>query len=106
MLNGPPLSCAPSAGLHLVGNEQDPILVADAAEFLQEDGWGDDIAAFSLDRFDEDCGYFLRSQCCLEEFLFDVTRTAEREFFFILLTAATTAVGIGITHMRDSGDER
>ena len=93
------------AGLDLVGDQQDAMAVADAADLLQEVGRGDDIAAFALDGLDEDGGDFFGRQDGLEELLFDVAGATEREGFFFLRAAATAAIGIGIANVRDAGDK-
>ena len=51
---GPPLAGAADAALHFVDDEQDAVLVADAAQFLHEDGGRDHVAALALDGLDED----------------------------------------------------
>ncbi len=42
------------ARLDLVGDEQDPVPVAELAEALEEAVLGDDVAALALDRLDDD----------------------------------------------------
>ena len=106
VLDGPPLAGAARAGLHFIGDQQDAVLVADAAQFLHEDGGGDDVAAFALDRLDEDGGYLFGRKRGLEELLFDVARAAQREGFFFLRAAATAAIGVGIADVGYSGHER
>lgn len=56
VLDGPPLAGAADAGLDLVGDEEDSVLVADAADLLEEVGRSDDVAAFALDGFEDDGG--------------------------------------------------
>ena len=46
----------PGARLDLVGDEQDPVPVAELAQARQEAGLGDDVAALALDRLDDDRG--------------------------------------------------
>ena len=54
VLDRPHLAGPPGARLDLVGDEQDPVLVADRAEALEEAVLGDDVAALALDRLDDD----------------------------------------------------
>ena len=56
MLDRPHLAGPPGAGLDLVGDEQDAVLVADPAQALEEAVLGDDVAALALDRLDDDRG--------------------------------------------------
>ena len=50
------LARAAEAGLHLVDDEHDPVLVADPAHALEELRRRDDEAALALDRLDHDRG--------------------------------------------------
>ena len=106
VLDGPPLAGAAGAGLHFIGDEEDAVLVADAAQFLHEDGGSDDVAALALDGLDEDGGDFFGRERGLEELLFDVAGAAEGEGFFFLRAAGTAAIGVGVADVGDAGDER
>src|SRR3972149_6102606 len=50
----PPAPGAPHPRLDLVGDQQDAVLVADLPEPTQEGGGGGKVAAFALDRLDDD----------------------------------------------------
>ena len=54
VLDRPHFPGSPGAGLDLVGDEQDAVLVAQLAEALHEAVFGDDVAALALDRLEED----------------------------------------------------
>src|SRR5215212_12022128 len=54
VLDRPHLPGPPRARLDLVGDEQDPVSVADRAKASKERVFGDDIAALALDRLDDD----------------------------------------------------
>src|ERR1700675_3573816 len=56
MLDRPHLAGPTGPGLNLVGDQKDPVLVADPAQALQEAVLRDDIAALALDRLDDDRG--------------------------------------------------
>ena len=53
------LARAAEAGLHLVGDQDDPVLVADPAEAVDELGRSDDEAALALHRLEDDRGDLL-----------------------------------------------
>src|SRR2546422_1673475 len=55
MLDAPHPSRAPVTCLHLVDDEHDPVVVADAAYALEELRRRDDETAFALDGLDHDC---------------------------------------------------
>ena len=54
VLDRPHLAGPAGARLDLVGDQQDPVLVADLAQALEEAVLGDDVAALALDRLDDD----------------------------------------------------
>ena len=56
VLDRPHLAGATRAGLDLVGDEQDAVAIADFAQALEEAVLRDDVAAFALDRLDDDRG--------------------------------------------------
>ena len=67
VLDCPPLAGAANAALHFVDDEQNAVLVADAAQFLHEDGGRDHVPAFALNGLDEDGRYFFRRKSGLEQ---------------------------------------
>ena len=56
MVGGRPTADAPETGLHLVENEQDPLLVGDSAEFLEEALGRRVVTPLPLDRLDQEAG--------------------------------------------------
>ena len=56
MLDRPPGAGAAHAGLDLIGDQKDAVLVAEVAQALQEGGRGGEVATFALDRLDDDGG--------------------------------------------------
>ena len=67
MLDREHLAGAGEAALHLVDDEQDAVAVAERTQLAQERRWRDVEAAFSLHRFDDQCGDTLRVDIVLEE---------------------------------------
>ena len=106
VLDGPPFAGAARAGLDFIGDEEDAVLIADAAQLLHEDGGRDDVAAFALDGLDEDGSDFFGRQGGVEELLFDVVGAAEGKGFFFLRASTTAAIGVGIADVGDAGHER
>ena len=82
VLDGPPLARAARAALHLVHHQQNAVAVADGAQLAQKVVRRHHVAAFALDRLDEDRRHFFRRQNGLEQLLFDVARAAQAEGFF------------------------
>ena len=66
----------PDAALHFVGDEQDAVRVAERAQLGEPTGGRDDVAAFALDRFDEDRRDVFRPRQMAEERLLDCARLA------------------------------
>ena len=71
------LDCPPAAGpahpgLDLVGDQDDPVLVAQLAQPAQEGGRGGEVAALALDRLDHDGGDVLRGDLAAEDRLAQV----------------------------------
>ena len=60
LLDRPPRAGASHAGLDLVGDQQDAVLVADVAQPLQESRRGREVAALALDRLDHDRRHIAR----------------------------------------------
>ena len=82
------------------------MLVADAPQFLHENGRSDDVSAFALNRLDKNGGDFFRRENSLKQFVFDVARATEREFVGILRTTRAAAIHIGIADVGHAGHER
>jgi hypothetical protein len=106
VFNRKPFARAADATLHFVDHQQDAVLVADAPQFLHENGRSDDVSAFALNRLDENGGDFFRRENSFEQFVFDVARAAEREFLGILRTTRAAAIHIGIADVGHAGHER
>src|SRR5882724_221064 len=71
VLDGPPFAAASGATLNLVGDEQDAMLIADAAQFAHEFSWSRQVAAFALNGFNENGCAFFRRHDRLEDAVFD-----------------------------------
>lgn len=56
MVRTPQLAGAADAGLNLVGDERQVVVVDDGGEFLDEGVGGEAVAALALYRFDDDVG--------------------------------------------------
>ncbi len=69
---------AADAGLHLVDDEQDAVLVAQPAQVGEPAGGRHDVAALALDRLDEDGGDVARVGELREQHLLDVGGAGER----------------------------
>ncbi len=67
VLDGPHLPGTPDARLHLVGDEQDPVLVADVAQLGEPLRRWDDVAALALNRLDDDRGHVFGGSEVLED---------------------------------------
>src|SRR5712691_7718270 len=104
MLGGPPLAGTTHAGLHFVDDEHDAVLAADALQFLQEEFWRGDVAAFALDGLDDDGGDFLG----IEEALEDLALERFEDFGAASFggVAVLAAVRIRIRDVLDAGEER
>ena len=77
VLAGPHLSGAPDAALHLVRHQQDAVPVAERAQVAQPSRRRDDVAAFSLNRLDEDGGDVARVEVAGEQ-LFSIGARSSR----------------------------
>src|SRR5262249_23463488 len=82
------------------------MFVADAPQFLHENGGRHYISALALNRLDENRRDFLGGQSSFEQFLFQKARAAQCEFIRLLLTTGASAIHIGIANMRNAGYER
>ena len=54
VLDRPPFAGASRAALNFIGDEQNAVLIADAAQFAHELGGSGQVTAFALDRFNKD----------------------------------------------------
>ena len=84
MLDREHLPGAPEAGLHLVDDEHDPVLVADAADAREELLRSDDEAALALHRLDHERGDALRRDGGHERALERVERIPSRRPAIVL----------------------
>ena len=71
VLDGPHLPGPTGAGLDLVGDEQAAVLVADAAQALEEAVLRDDVPALALDRLEDDRGDLVRRRQLVEQDLIE-----------------------------------
>src|SRR5580700_2256294 len=106
VLNGPPLARAPDTTLDFVHNQQNSVTIADAPQFLHEDGGSDHVSAFTLHRLNKNCGYFLGGKRGLEELVFDEAGAAQRESFGILRPTFASTVYVGITNVSYARNQR
>ena len=83
-------------------DQQDAVLVADAANLLEEDRGCDDVAALALDGFEEDGGDLFGWEDGLEELVLDVAGALQREGFLLLRCRRAAAIGVGIADVRDA----
>src|SRR5579863_541700 len=105
VLDGPPFPGATDTALHLVSDQENAVAVANAAQFLHEDGGSNDISTFALHRLDKDCGHFLGGKRSLKELVFDEAGAAQREGFGILRSAFASAIYIWITDVSDARNQ-
>ena len=104
VFDGPPLTGASHAGLDFVDDQQDAVLVADAAQFLEESRGRGKVSAFALDGFDDDGGALLGRNFGAEDPVFDVARGIAG--ILLGLGSGGTAIEIGIGDVHDSGNQR
>src|SRR6266702_3987087 len=106
VLDGPPLSGSAGAGLDVIGDQQNAMPVADAPNLLQENVGRDDVAAFALDRLQNDCGNLFGRQRGLEQLVFDETRAGEPERFRGRQSFVAAAIRVRIGNVSDARNER
>src|SRR5580704_7739014 len=102
----PPFSGAAHAGLHFVGDEHDAVLAANALQLLQKEVWCNDIAAFALNRLDDDAGDFLGIKEPLENLLLEQFENFRAAGFRSV--AVSTAIGVrewNVFDAREQGTE-
>src|SRR6266568_1673510 len=104
VFNGPPLAGASHAGLHFIDYEENAMLVANAAEFLQEGRGRGEISDFTLESFYYDGGTLLGRDFGAEDPILDVARGVAS--VLLGLGSGGTAVEIGIGDVDHSRDER
>ena len=97
MLRREHLAGAADAGLHLVEHEQDPVLVADLPQPLEEPVRRDEIAALALQRLDHDRRDFLRRHVALEQHADVIEDRAA-----LVGAREQRAIGVGIGDVRDA----
>ena len=73
--DSPPFAGAAHAGLHFVRDEQYSVFAADALQALQEFRRRRQIAAFALNRLDEDSGDFFGIDAAAEQFVFEIAQS-------------------------------
>src|SRR5579864_7863022 len=99
VLDRPPLSAASCPALHFISDQQDPVLVANLPQLLQEDRRRWYVTAFALHWLDENCRNFLGRNRSLENFIFNKSRARQR----VLLALA---VDVGKKNVRHSRHQR
>src|SRR4029079_11296457 len=90
---------ASDAALHFVGDEQNAVAIADAAQLLHEHWRRRNIPTLALHRLDEDCGNFFRGHGGFENLVFEEARTGQRVVFSL-------AIDIRIRNMGHARNER
>ncbi len=78
VIAGPPLAGAAHAALNLVGDQQDAVLAADVLQLDQKFARRRDVAAFALNRLDDNGRDFFRVDNLAEELVLDETRHIRR----------------------------
>ena len=95
VLDGEPFAGAGDSALYFVGDQQNAVLVADAAQFLHENGGRYHVSAFALNRLNEHGGHFFRRQNRLEQLVFQVGSAAQGELLGIH-AFRRSAINIGV----------
>ncbi len=99
----PPFSCAAHAGLDFVGDKHDAVLATNALEFLQEEVGSNDVAAFALNRLDDDAGDFLGIKEAFEDLLFEYLKDFRAAGFRSVAEGA--AIGVRKRNVLDAGKQ-
>ncbi len=100
VLDGPPASRASHAGLHFVYDQQNAVAVAQLAQQREKAGRRHDVAAFALDRLDQDGGHVFRRDQALEDCLLQVVDDGLAVVFVARLHGQGRAIAIGVGNMR------
>ena len=95
---------APGAGLDLVGDEQDPVAVAQLAQARQEVVLGDDVAALALDRLDDDRGELVGRHQALEDALLELVEALVAERHVVDAGEHRAEVGVVLGLRRGEAD--
>ena len=96
----------PTPRLHLVRHQQDAVAVAELAEGRQIAGGRNDVAAFALDRLDEDRRHILGIEMPGEELLLDDVDAPAVAGGLVGAELAAVAVGEGdVVHIRQQRPE-
>ena len=95
---------APHARLHFVGDEQDAVRLRQLAQPLQELIRRDDVAAFALNRLDDDRRDFVRRHQVHEELVLDEVEALRRAVS--RREAERTAIAVRIRRVIDAGHHR
>jgi hypothetical protein len=95
MLAGKHLSRAAKSGLHLIGDEQDAVALADLFDHAKVFRRGHDITPFALNRLHKDSGNFLRGDFVTKHDLLEVLNAlnAARAVGEIIRAAMAITVG-------------
>ena len=100
MLNGPPAARTPHARLHLVGNQQNSVLVAHFAQPREEVGGWHHIAAFALNRLHQNPGHIAGRGNRFEDDLLEVVDNRIAIVLVAGLHGKQLAIGIGVGDVR------
>jgi hypothetical protein len=90
--------------LHFVHHQQDTILIAQLPDALPVPGWGNNIAAFSLDRFGKEGGDLLGGTVGAENRFLDIAYAVQVTRGIVKVKWAAVAVRIvDVCNARDQG---
>src|SRR6202022_3655788 len=78
VVHGPPFASAAHTRLHFVRNKHNAVLLADALQSLKEFGRRENVAAFTLNRLDEDARDFFGIDAAAEKLVFEIVQTVCR----------------------------
>jgi hypothetical protein len=104
VLNRHHLSGPSHSALDLIIHKKDSELLCQLVKLLMEFRRRDDIAALSLNGFDENGGHFLRRDAPLEEILSDPIDTGSAATGVLPMVIRAT-IAVGVRNMGDPGDE-
>ena len=104
VFDGPPPAGASHARLHFVDDQQDAVLVADVAQFLQKRGRRRQVSALALEGFHHDGGALLGRNFGAEDPVFDVARGVTG--VLLRLGAGGTAIEVWIGNVHNSRNQR
>src|SRR5262249_11301136 len=104
VIRRPPFSRASHAGLDFISDQQNAVLAAEFLEPAQKFRWSDDIAAFALNRLNENRGDFLGIDDTLEEFSFNMREGVSCGVLRANSVGAT--IGIGVGSVENAAEQR